>query len=128
SAILIAYEVTERARMEKERDELLARERIARIQAETAARARDEFLAIVSHELRAPLNGIQSWAHVLENYVKDATAVPLAKRALQGIKTGVSQQVRLIEDLLDVTRMMSGKLRLVRQPLALLPTLQAAVE
>lgn len=124
----IAYDVTARARMEKERDELLTRERTARIQAETAARARDEFLAIVSHELRAPLNGIQSWAHVLENHVKDVAAAPLAQRALQGIKTGVSQQVRLIEDLLDVTRMMSGKLRLVRQPLALLPTLQSAVE
>jgi PAS domain S-box-containing protein len=128
SVIGIAYDVTERARMEKERDELLARERTARIQAETAARARDEFLAIVSHELRAPLNGIQSWAHVLENYVKDVSTAPLAQRALQGIKTGVGQQVRLIEDLLDVTRMMSGKLRLVKQPLALLPALQAAVE
>ncbi len=128
SVVGIAYDVTERARMEKERDELLASERIARIQAETAARARDEFLAIVSHELRAPLNGIQSWAHVLENYVKDVTSAPLAQRALQGIKTGVGQQVRLIEDLLDVTRMMSGKMRLVKQPLALLPALQAAVE
>ncbi|HEY0846146.1 MAG TPA: PAS domain-containing protein [Noviherbaspirillum sp.] len=128
SVVGIAYDVTDRARMEKERDDLLARERTARIQAETAARARDEFLAIVSHELRAPLNGIQSWAHVLENYVKDATSSPLAQRALQGIKTGVGQQVRLIEDLLDVTRMMSGKLRLVKQPLALLPALQAAVE
>lgn len=128
SVVGIAYDVTERALMEKERDELLARERTARIQAETAARARDEFLAIVSHELRAPLNGIQSWAHVLENYVQDATSIPLAQRALQGIKTGVGQQVRLIEDLLDVTRMMSGKLRLVKQPLALLPALQSAVE
>lgn len=128
SVVGIAYDVTERAKMEKERDELLARERTARIQAETAARARDEFLAIVSHELRAPLNGIQSWAHVLENYVKDSTSAPLAQRALQGIKTGVGQQVRLIEDLLDVTRMMSGKLRLVKQPLALLPVIQAAVE
>jgi len=128
SVLAVAYDVTARARIEKERDELLARERTARIQAETAARARDEFLAIVSHELRAPLNGIQSWAHVLESYVKDVTSAPLAQRALQGIKTGVAQQVRLIEDLLDVTRMMSGRLRLVRQPLPLLPTLEAAVE
>ncbi|MEN3295074.1 MAG: hypothetical protein V7642_4327 [Burkholderiales bacterium] len=128
SVVAIAYDVTERAKMEKERDELLARERSARIQAETAARARDEFLAIVSHELRAPLNGIQSWAHVLETYVKDSTSGPLAQRALQGIKTGVGQQVRLIEDLLDVTRMMSGKMRLVKQPLALMPVIQAAVE
>jgi PAS domain S-box-containing protein len=128
SVVGIAYDVTHRATIEKERNELLARERTARIQAETAARARDEFLAIVSHELRAPLNGIQSWAHVLENYVKDSASAPLAQRALQGIKTGVGQQVRLIEDLLDVTRMMSGKLRLVKQPLAVLPVIQAAVE
>lgn len=128
SVVGIAYDVTGRARMEKERDELLVRERTARIQAETAARARDEFLAIVSHELRAPLNAIQSWAHVLENCVKETSSPPLAQRALQGIKTGVEQQVRLIEDLLDVTRMMSGRLRLVKQPLALLPALQAAAE
>jgi len=128
SLLCITYDVTERRRMEREREELLTRERSARIQAETAARARDEFLAIVSHELRAPLNGIQSWAHVLENYVKDVSAAPLAQRALLGIRNGVAQQVRLIEDLLDVTRMMSGKLRLVKQSVALLPILQAAVE
>jgi PAS domain S-box-containing protein len=128
SVLGITYDVTERTKMEKEHELLLARERTARIFAETAARARDEFLAIVSHELRAPLNGIQSWAHVLENYVKDAAATPLAQRALTGIKTGVAQQVRLIEDLLDVTCMMSGKLRLVKQPFALLPVIQAAVE
>jgi PAS domain S-box-containing protein len=128
SLLCVTYDVTERTRMEHERDELLTRERNARIQAETAARARDEFLAIVSHELRAPLNGIQSWTHVLENYVKDLAAIPLAQRALQGIRTGVAQQVRLIEDLLDVTRMMSGKMRLAKQPLALLPAIQAAVD
>jgi PAS domain S-box-containing protein len=128
SVIGIAYEVTERARIQKENEELLVRERSARIQAETAAKARDEFLSIVSHELRAPLNGIQSWAHVLESYLKDVTSVPLAQRALKGIKTGINQQVRLIEDLLDVTRMMSGRLRLVKQPLALLPLLRAAIE
>jgi PAS domain S-box-containing protein len=128
SVLGITYDVTERTKMEKEHEALLARERAARIQAETAARARDEFLAIVSHELRAPLNGIQSWAHILENHVKDFNMGPLAQRAVTGIKTGVAQQVRLIEDLLDVTRMMSGKLRLVKQPITLLPVIQAAVE
>jgi PAS domain S-box-containing protein len=128
SVLGISYDVTERTKMEKEHQHLLTRERSARILAETAARARDEFLAIVSHELRAPLNGIQSWSHILENYVKDATSSPLAQRALNGIRVGVSQQVRLIEDLLDVTRMMSGKLRLVKHPFTLLPVLQAAVE
>ena len=128
SVLGISYDVTDRTKMEKEHQHLLTRERNARIQAETAARARDEFLAIVSHELRAPLNGVQSWAHILENYVKDATSSPLAQRALNGIRVGVAQQVRLIEDLLDVTRMMSGKLRLVKHPFTLLPVLQAAVE
>lgn len=128
SVLSISYDITDRTRMENEHQHLLARERNARIQAETAARARDEFLAIVSHELRAPLNGVQSWAHILENYVKDATSSPLAQRALNGIRIGVAQQVRLIEDLLDVTRMMSGKLRLVKHPFTLLPVIQAAVE
>ncbi|WP_289846144.1 histidine kinase dimerization/phospho-acceptor domain-containing protein, partial [Acinetobacter baumannii] len=69
--------------------------------AEAAARARDQFLAVVSHELRSPLNGIQNWAYVLESQI--AGGAPLMQRALAGIKTGVEQQVRLIEDLLDAT-------------------------
>lgn len=128
SVLGITYDITERTRLEQEREQLLRREREARIQAETAARARDEFLAIVSHELRGPLNGIQSWAHVLENFVLESGATPLAQRALHGIRTGVDQQVRLIEDLLDVTRMMSGRLRLVKRPFSALPAIQAAVE
>lgn len=128
SLLAILYDITARKKMQSEHEQLLARERSARIQAETAARARDEFLAIVSHELRAPLNGIQSWAHILENYVQEAVSAPLAQRALSGIKTGVAQQVRLIEDLLDATRMMSGRLRLVKQPIMLLPIIQAATE
>jgi signal transduction histidine kinase/AmiR/NasT family two-component response regulator len=119
---------TKRAEDIQSYEELLAGERAARIQAETASRARDEFLAIVSHELRAPLNGIQSWAHVLESQVAGSAGNALVQRALKGIRTGIGQQVRLIEDLLDVTRMMSGKLRLVIQPVALLPVLHAAVE
>jgi CheY-like chemotaxis protein len=114
--------------MEPENDVLLARERAARIQAETAARARDEFLALVSHELRAPLNGIQCWSHIIESHVKNSDGAPLLQRAVNGIRTGISQQVRLIEDLLDVTRMLSGKLRLVVQPFAMLPVIQSAVE
>jgi PAS domain S-box-containing protein len=128
SVLAITYDVTDRARLEQEREQLLEREREARIQAETAARARDEFLAIVSHELRGPLNGIQSWAHVLETFVRDSGSPRLAQRALHGIHTGVEQQVRLIEDLLDVTRMMSGRLRLVKRPFTVLPVVQAAVE
>ncbi|MDQ9170474.1 ATP-binding protein [Oxalobacteraceae bacterium R-40] len=128
SALSIIHDLSKRERMEKEHEDLLMRERSARIQAETAARARDEFLAIVSHELRAPLNGIQTWAHVLETRLKDAASSAIAQRAIAGIKTGISQQVRLIDDLLDVTRMMSGKLRLIKHPFILLPVVQAAVQ
>ena len=88
--------------------------------------ARDHFLAIVSHELRSPLNGIKSWTHVLENHLRDAD--PTVRRALAGIMIGVEHQVRLIEDLLDVTRAMSGTLSLLKQPVALLPILAQAVE
>ena len=66
------------------------------------AQAEDEFLAIVSHELRSPLNGIKSWTHVLESRLRDAD--PAIQRAIAGIMIGVEQQVRLIEGLLDVTR------------------------
>jgi signal transduction histidine kinase len=105
----------------------LAHERAARIQAEAASRARDEFLTIVSHELRAPLNGIQCWSHIIESQVADLEQAVLLQRAVKGIKTGISQQARLIEDLLDATRMLGGKLRLLMQPVTLLPLIQSTV-
>jgi len=125
SALLIIYDVTERTEAERERDALLLREHAARAQAEAAALARDQFLAVVSHELRSPLNGIQNWAYVLESQV--AGGAPIMQRALAGIKTGVEQQVRLIEDLLDATRVMSGKLRLTRKPFVLRTALESAL-
>jgi len=110
----------------REREELLAREQAAREQAEAATHARDQFLAVVSHELRSPLNGIQSWAHVAEQQVAEPT--PTFRRAMAGIRKGIEQQVRLIEDLLDATRILSGQLRLARRPCALRPILEAALE
>jgi PAS domain S-box-containing protein len=125
SVLVITYDVTQRVEAELERDALLVREKVARMQAEAAARARDQFLAVVSHELRSPLNGIQSWAHVLESYLD--TESPPVRRALAGIKTGVQQQVRLIEDLLDATQLSAGKMQLVKQPIRLQPVLQSAI-
>ena len=125
-AIGIAYDVTAHAQEARERGEQLALERTARQSAETATLARDQFLAIVSHELRSPLNGIKSWTHVLENQVHDPD--PVVRRAIAGIMIGVEHQVRLIEDLLDVTRAMSGRLGLVNVPVALTPILVEAVE
>jgi signal transduction histidine kinase/ActR/RegA family two-component response regulator len=124
--LVIIYDVTARAREDERRAEILARERNARANAESATLARDQFLAIVSHELRSPLNGIKSWTHVLENLSRDAQ--PQVKRALAGIMIGVEHQVRLIDDLLDVTRAMSGNLGLVKQPMPVVPVLADAVE
>lgn len=126
SVLVITYDVTQRAQAEFERDAMLIREQAARLQAEAAARVRDQFLSIVSHELRSPLNGIQSWTHVLENRLSDAP--PPVQRAITGIKTGVQQQVRLIEDLLDATQVMTGKLRLVKAPMSLPCAVQSAIE
>jgi PAS domain S-box-containing protein len=126
AVLAIVYDDTARAHEDERRAELLERERVARASAESATLARDQFLAIVSHELRSPLNGIKSWTHVLENLLRDAE--PAVRRALAGIMIGVDHQVRLIDDLLDVTRAMSGNLGLVKQPMPLLPVLADAVE
>ena len=91
---------------------------------------RDRILPIISHDLRTPLNAIQTWTHVLEHRLlefapqKDAGAV----RALAGIRAGVEQQVRLLDDLLDLTHAISGKLDLVRQPFELCSAAHAVVE
>ncbi len=126
AVLVIVYDETARAREDEKRALLLERERSARADAESATLARDQFLAIVSHELRSPLNGIKSWTHVLENLLQEAE--PSVRRAVAGIMIGVEHQVRLIDDLLDVTRAMSGNLGLAKQPMPLLPVLADAVE
>jgi PAS domain S-box-containing protein len=126
AVLWIIYDDTVRALEDERSAQLLARERFARAHAESATLARDQFLAIVSHELRSPLNGIKSWTHVLENQLRHAD--PAIQRALAGIMIGVEHQVRLIDDLLDVTRAMSGNLGLAKQPMQLLPVLADAVE
>jgi len=126
AALAIVYDDTARMHADEQHAQILARERNARANAESASFARDQFLAIVSHELRSPLNGIKSWTHVLENLLHDASAP--VRRALAGIMIGVEHQVRLIDDLLDVTRAMSGTLGLVKHPMAIVPVLADAVE
>jgi PAS domain S-box-containing protein len=102
-------EVAERRRAEQERIDLLYREKEARQQAEAANRAKDEFLATVSHELRTPLNAILGWARMLRS---DKIDEEDAVHAVQIIERNAKQQARLIEDLLDVSRIISGKMRL----------------
>lgn len=102
-------DVTERNKAEQEREELLKRERVARKDAEIANRLRDEFLATVSHELRAPLNSILGWSRLMQQGKLDE---PTTEKALETIVRNAEAQNRLIEDLLDVSRIISGKLRL----------------
>ncbi len=98
-------------RLEESRNQLLVREQTARSAAEEASRLKDQFLAIVSHELRTPLNAVIGWADMLSRRTLDE---PLRDRALRGISDGARRQARLIEDLLDVARIASGKMRLER--------------
>jgi K+-sensing histidine kinase KdpD len=92
-------------------------ERTARLCAETALFMRDHVLSRVSHDLRSPLNAIHSWAYVLERKIDAVDAA--AQRALGGIRTGVEQQVQLLEALVDKTRAETRKLRVERAPFAL---------
>ena len=98
-------------RLEESRNQLLVREQTARTAAEEASRLKDQFLAIVSHELRTPLNAVLGWAEMLS---RRALEGELRNRAVRGISEAARRQARLIEDLLDVARIASGKMRLDR--------------
>jgi signal transduction histidine kinase len=102
-------EVEERLRAENEREDLLARERLLRGQAEELSRLKDEFLATMSHELRTPLNAIFGWVTLLRTRRLDEDT---QARALETIERNARAQKRLIEDLLDVSRIVTGKISL----------------
>ena len=121
----IARDITERRRMDEERRQLLARERTARETAEAANRAKDEFLAVVSHELRTPLNGVYGWARMLQSADMNEAA---RERAVAAIVRGASAQVRLIEDLLDVSRIVTGNFPLDVQRFDLRDVVAAALD
>jgi signal transduction histidine kinase len=102
-------EVEERKRIEAEREALLEREQAARATAESVNRMKDEFLATLSHELRTPLNAILGWSHLLTAGTGDAA---MSERALSVIRNNAMAQSQLVEDILDVSRIIGGKLRL----------------
>jgi signal transduction histidine kinase len=106
---LSLVDVTDHKRHERERVSLLAAESAARADAENASRAKDEFLATASHELRTPLNAILGWAQLLRTGQLDAAA---QVRALETIERNGRVQVRLIEDILDGSRIITGNLHL----------------
>ncbi len=115
----------EDARAEAERDEVLARERAARAEAEQASRIKDQLLAAVSHELRAPLTAMLMWEQVLRDEHADAA---LRAQALEAVHQSALSQSRLVGDLLDVSRAMRGKLHVDLRPLDLERVLCGAVE
>ncbi|MBA3542151.1 MAG: PAS domain-containing protein [Deltaproteobacteria bacterium] len=121
----IVADITERKQAEEERRSALDREQAARGDAEAANRAKDEFLAMLGHELRTPLNAITGWARMLLE-----GAVPEAKRqhAIEVIDRNANAQAQLIEDLLDVSRIISGKVRIEARSISPMAPVEAAIE
>ncbi len=100
---------TEERRMEAERTALLTRERDARAEAERASRTKDEFIATVSHELRTPLNAVLGWARLLRTGRLDEGS---QRRALEAIERSATTQAQIVDDLLDVSRIVRGRMKL----------------
>jgi signal transduction histidine kinase len=118
-------EIAERLRAENEREALLGRERVLRVEAEELSRLKDEFLATMSHELRTPLNAIFGWITLLRTRRLDEAT---QQRALETIERNARAQKRLIEDLLDVSRVVTGKVTLELVPVEPRRVLEAALE
>jgi PAS domain S-box-containing protein len=121
----LAKEIRQRQRAEEERAQLLVQEQKARAEAENLNRLKDEFLSTVSHELRTPLNAILGWSQILRtNRVDEATM----NRALETIERNARSQAQLIDDLLDISRIITGKIRLNVQTVELLSVIEAAID
>ena len=124
-AVLIFRDITARRRSEEERSRLLADAQTARERAETASRAKDEFLAVLSHELRTPLTAVFGWVQLLQGRgIDDATKA----KALEVIDRNIRVQKQLIDDLLNVSQIIAGKLQVRREMIDPLEIVQRAVE
>lgn len=121
----VCMDISQRKRAEEEREHLLTREHEARAAAELANQTKDEFLAIVSHELRTPLNAIVGWAGMLRS---GKLADNQVSQAIEIIDRNAKVQAQLIEDILDVARIVSGKPRLDLRPVNLQQVVQSAVD
>jgi PAS domain S-box-containing protein len=121
----ICRDIIERKQAEAEREQLLKQEQAAREEAEAANRIKDEFLAVLSHELRTPLNPILGWTQMLRTRKLDSEAT---NRALATIERNAKLQTQLIEDLLDISRILRGKIVLNEAKVNLTTTIEAALE
>ena len=120
----IARDISDRKRLDQERESLLKREHAARDEAEIANRVKDEFLATLSHELRSPLNAIVGWASVLRKGAKTTEDID---RAIEIIDRNARLQARLIDSVLDVSRIVSGKFQMDSRPVNLFDSKPAPV-
>lgn len=123
--VSVHTDITERKQTEKEREQLLEREQATRAEAEAANRMKDEFLATLSHELRTPLNAMLGWTQMLRTRKFDEKTTA---RALETIDRNTKSLAQLIEDVLDVSRIITGKLRLNIRLVELVPVIEAALE
>jgi signal transduction histidine kinase/FixJ family two-component response regulator len=121
---IILRDITELKLAEAEREQL-AREQVARASAEVANRSKDEFLAMVSHELRSPLNAILGYSRMLRSGPVDRDAI---SKVTAVIERNAKAQLQIIEDLLDSARIITGKLRIELEPIDLVPALEAALD
>jgi signal transduction histidine kinase len=118
-------DITARKQLEEERDRLFASERSARLASEQANRLKDEFLSTLSHELRTPLNAITGWLDLMKEDIANPESI---REGLEVIDRNVRAQSQLIDDLLDVSRIISGKVRLDVTPVSLGKVVSAALE
>jgi PAS domain S-box-containing protein len=123
--LTVIQDITEQKLAEAEREQLLEREKALRARAEEANRLKDEFLATVSHELRTPLTAIIGWSHMLEQTPLDEET---ARHAVTVIRRNAEQQRQIVEDILDVSRVVTGQLRIETERVELAPVVQAAID
>src|ERR1044071_6299159 len=123
--VSINRDITTRKKTEEKLAQLLVRERAARADAEKANRLKDEFLATLSHELRTPLNAVIGWSRILKAGRLDNES---SVHAIQVIERNAWSQKQIIEDILDVSRVITGKLQLHLGPVDLISVVNAALD
>jgi PAS domain S-box-containing protein len=124
-AVNLMVDINDRKRAEIEREELLMKEKAARTEAQAANRSKDEFLSMVSYELRTPLNSILGYNRILRSNPYDTARI---RQTCDIIERNARMQLQLVEDLLDTNRIVYGQLRLDRRPTDIVPVLADALD
>ncbi|MGE0131028.1 MAG: PAS domain S-box protein [Blastocatellales bacterium] len=122
---VVVVEITQRKKIEEELERILRQEKVARAEAEVASRMKDEFLATISHELRTPLTSILGWARMLTS---GSLSEPQTRHAQEVIAQSAKSQARLIDDILDTSRIITGRLKLDASLVEIERAFQAAVD